>query len=43
MWHMTLDTFIAGWCFVGLCVGAIVGLLCGVFVGMRLYWRTGKW
>jgi hypothetical protein len=38
-----MDALLDGWCLVGLCLGGALGITAGVFVGLRLYWRTGKW
>jgi hypothetical protein len=38
-----MDQLFDAWCLVGLCAGGLIGLIGGLFVGMRLYWRTGKW
>jgi len=38
-----IDQLFDAWCLVGLCIGGALGLACGIGLGMRLYWRTGKW
>jgi hypothetical protein len=30
-------------CLIGLVVDGLVGLIVGVPIGMRLYWKTGHW
>ena len=38
-----MPSLLDGWCLLGGCVGLLGGVAAGVFVGLRLYWRTGKW
>jgi hypothetical protein len=30
-------------CLIGLSVGLLGGLAIGIFIGIKLYWKTGHW